>query len=84
MTEINFNATDAVIVFPSVYLVPKQKAIELFKEIKALDKKPCDRYDIDVPIEPRCSGCPLWTLAEKTSLQSPCGELFKVIKEMEF
>ena len=84
MTEIRFNETDAVIVFPWVHLVPKQEALELFKEIKALEKKPCDCININEQTEPKCNGCPLWTLAEKTDMQSPCGELFKIIKEMEF
>ena len=84
MTEIKFDDTGAVIVFPRVHLVPKQEALDLFKEIKALDKKPCDDSILNAQLAPRCNDCPLWTLAEKTNMQSPCGELFKVIKEMEF
>ena len=80
MIEIRFSDNDAFIVFPRVHLVPKQEVVEIFKEIKALDKKPCDEgYK-----ENNCTGCPLWSLVDKTSPQIPCTEIFKIIKSMEF
>lgn len=58
MTEINFNNDDAIIIFPIVHLVPKREAIELFKEIKALDKKPCDTVSSYELSAQACTGCP--------------------------
>ena len=81
MPEIYFNNDEAIIIFPKVHIVPKQEALEIFKEIKALDAKPCQVSNYR---HGSCDNCPLWSLAEKTSYHLPCTEIFKIIKSMEF
>ena len=81
MPEIYFNNDEAIIIIPKVHIVPKQEALEIFKEIKALDAKPCQASNY---MHGSCDNCPLWSLVEKTSYQISCVEVFKIIKSMEF